>query len=603
MLLMLQDTNITERPAGIKDRVGRNAARVMLALVLWGLLFQLLPLFAFARIPAVQVIRHYAEPVSLSYFGIRLFEYATHLGGVISFPDVVFYLTALIGAVVFIKTGARERRLLRFSFAVMLLSSLLKSVFCLILIFSVFNKMPPGLFLLHLLACCVPAGVILLSYLCLQYLDGRGRLFPSAIPPERPDLPRTAATRGQRFFNLVGDSVCCILVFSLLFRIFPRLSVGGGDNTGLYVMMYACRSVYYVFFEALFGATPAKFLSETRTLNVDGSVPGFGKIVLRTLCRFVPFEPFSFFGEKGGWHDRWTDTVVVRNRQTGIGGGRYFLLIPLFVALGLAGAGVRWGMEKYDTYLYEKNRHEQKVKAIEHGLKSLSPRTIITLKDVDCRYCSDAVYLRPAEEEEDGLRGYAMFAVENDYRYSPVSIGEALDGAVESTVRVRIADSLLWKAFTKDYGRYREDRRNSADLLHDGKRYEITSVVTMYLPVIETGSMSYRRTGDATYIDVGLENHGWKARLTEIRDSAGAAVWENALPQEIEGATRESNRYRFSVKGTFTGFKDTYDILLRFDNDRGERKEYRLKGSGSDLDCSLTEVFPDNEYKNNGNFK
>jgi hypothetical protein len=48
-------------------------------------------------------------------------------------------------------------------------------------------------------------------------------------------------------------------------------------------------------------------------VTLDGSKPGLRTILLRTLCRFIPFEPFSFFGERG-WHDGLSDTLVVSTR-------------------------------------------------------------------------------------------------------------------------------------------------------------------------------------------------------------------------------------------------------------------------------------------------
>jgi hypothetical protein len=32
------------------------------------------------------------------------------------------------------------------------------------------------------------------------------------------------------------------------------------------------------------------------------------------FSRFVPFKHFSFLGSGHGWHDRWSDTRVVRTR-------------------------------------------------------------------------------------------------------------------------------------------------------------------------------------------------------------------------------------------------------------------------------------------------
>jgi hypothetical protein len=43
--------------------------------------------------------------------------------------------------------------------------------------------------------------------------------------------------------------------------------------------------------------------------------PPFGTMVLRSLCRLIPFEPFSFLGSDArGWHDSITKTRVVRKK-------------------------------------------------------------------------------------------------------------------------------------------------------------------------------------------------------------------------------------------------------------------------------------------------
>ncbi|CAN0592803.1 unnamed protein product, partial [Laminaria digitata] len=39
------------------------------------------------------------------------------------------------------------------------------------------------------------------------------------------------------------------------------------------------------------------------------------RLLGRTAARFVPFEAFSFLGgDATGWHDRWSNTRVVRLR-------------------------------------------------------------------------------------------------------------------------------------------------------------------------------------------------------------------------------------------------------------------------------------------------
>ena len=84
-------------------------------------------------------------------------------------------------------------------------------------------------------------------------------------------------------------------------------------NPYSFLLAIALFLAYYIVFEGLWARTPAKFILGTVVIMEDGSKPPFGKIVVRTLCRFIPFEPFSFFGERG-WHDSISDTRVVSTR-------------------------------------------------------------------------------------------------------------------------------------------------------------------------------------------------------------------------------------------------------------------------------------------------
>ena len=84
--------------------------------------------------------------------------------------------------------------------------------------------------------------------------------------------------------------------------------------TGNFLEMYDFTVFgYYVLFEALTGRTPAKYITGTRVVNMMGGKPSFGQILGRSAARFIPLEPFSFFGSsRRGWHDSLSHTRVVR---------------------------------------------------------------------------------------------------------------------------------------------------------------------------------------------------------------------------------------------------------------------------------------------------
>jgi len=75
---------------------------------------------------------------------------------------------------------------------------------------------------------------------------------------------------------------------------------------------------YYLIFEGIFRTTPAKFLYKNTVVDSERfNPPKFGTIMIRTLCRRIPFEPFSFFGDKG-WHDSLSRTEVVPIKNASI---------------------------------------------------------------------------------------------------------------------------------------------------------------------------------------------------------------------------------------------------------------------------------------------
>lgn len=70
---------------------------------------------------------------------------------------------------------------------------------------------------------------------------------------------------------------------------------------------------YYTVMEGVFGVTIGKLITRTKVVTEDGSKPGFGMALGRSLCRMIPFEAFSFLGrESRGWHDSITKSYVVK---------------------------------------------------------------------------------------------------------------------------------------------------------------------------------------------------------------------------------------------------------------------------------------------------
>ena len=144
---------------------------------------------------------------------------------------------------------------------------------------------------------------------------------PYRAPQAAVDLPADQhepaeiASKGRRFGTLVVDylgyfaaSFVIGIVMAALHLHLPRGSELFNFAFGMVVLV-----TYYLVFEGFWGRTPGKFVFGTVVVDMKGGKPAFATLLGRTLCRFIPFEPFSFFGA-AGWHDKFSKTRVVRKR-------------------------------------------------------------------------------------------------------------------------------------------------------------------------------------------------------------------------------------------------------------------------------------------------
>ena len=130
------------------------------------------------------------------------------------------------------------------------------------------------------------------------------------------------ASLDKRFANLLLDSIILFIInfmFSLfigLLLIFTSpLMFDKFTNLGLfgnYLIGFVIGTIYYTLFEMYFGRTLGKFITKTKVVSTNGDKPSLNVIFIRTLCRYIPFEAFSYLGSsKSGWHDKLSGTKVI----------------------------------------------------------------------------------------------------------------------------------------------------------------------------------------------------------------------------------------------------------------------------------------------------
>jgi len=118
------------------------------------------------------------------------------------------------------------------------------------------------------------------------------------------------------FFYIIAMIIGLIIGFTVAYDNPDALDNLNSDNIFLqYLIGFIAGFIYYATAETLTGRTPAKYITKTRVINMDGERPDLQTVLLRTLCRFIPFDALSFlFTEETGWHDRLSGTRVVNTQ-------------------------------------------------------------------------------------------------------------------------------------------------------------------------------------------------------------------------------------------------------------------------------------------------
>ena len=114
----------------------------------------------------------------------------------------------------------------------------------------------------------------------------------------------------RRFFNLVFDSIVVAFITILTYFIFANIL--GNYHIDIFVIYLVIYFIYYTILEYLFSKTIGKLLTNTRVEFVGERERHLGLIILRTISRVIPLEPFSIFfdDEYKMWHDKLSKTRV-----------------------------------------------------------------------------------------------------------------------------------------------------------------------------------------------------------------------------------------------------------------------------------------------------
>lgn len=137
---------------------------------------------------------------------------------------------------------------------------------------------------------------------------------------ETLDFSQYYVKRRVRLANNIIDSIVYYGISYLITDVlFSEETAAYDMDTTSFIALFALGPLvlwfaYFALMESTNQVTFGKLLTGTKVVTVDGRKPDTSTILLRTLCRFVPFDGLSFLGNiNRGWHDQWSKTIVVRN--------------------------------------------------------------------------------------------------------------------------------------------------------------------------------------------------------------------------------------------------------------------------------------------------
>ena len=144
----------------------------------------------------------------------------------------------------------------------------------------------------------------------------------------QPAYELVQASSGKRFGNYLIDVIFfyMIIVFWAIIAaiISPETIDALDDNDSAFgtfgdrILSLVVYAIIMSLIEAIFrGKSIGKLITGTKAVNADGSNISFGTAFARGFSRAVPFNAFSALGSPCyPWHDKWTDTYVIDEKET-----------------------------------------------------------------------------------------------------------------------------------------------------------------------------------------------------------------------------------------------------------------------------------------------
>lgn len=118
-----------------------------------------------------------------------------------------------------------------------------------------------------------------------------------------------------RFVNFAIDFIVVFILYVMIEPVFEALlPLTSRAELSIFRIgsLIIFIALYYIPFEYKTQKTLGKIITKTKVVTLEGNKPELIDIVSRTFCRLIPFDRFSFFYSRNGFHDAISRTKVIK---------------------------------------------------------------------------------------------------------------------------------------------------------------------------------------------------------------------------------------------------------------------------------------------------
>lgn len=120
----------------------------------------------------------------------------------------------------------------------------------------------------------------------------------------------------KRLINVLIDSIFVAIINGIWITIFyynESKNILSISTFQIRLFYLTFLFLYYLICEFFWNKTIGKLVTKSIVVTLKYECPSFFQIIIRTFVRFIPFEALSFINMGIGWHDKFSQTIVIKD--------------------------------------------------------------------------------------------------------------------------------------------------------------------------------------------------------------------------------------------------------------------------------------------------